>query len=100
MFVLDTNWFPIVINMTDKYDYQAFVKLCEQADIKAMTFTAYAQRIDVLTTAISTYPELLPENAYDQLVADWGNSLSKPMNYDSAIHTTDGKPCCGGGEVR
>lgn len=89
---------PIILALSNKYDYAEFVSACKTADVWQWSWPEYATKVTMLEYAMQMNPDLEPLEAYKLEISNNNGSTSIPR-YQTKVVTTDCSTC-GGGRVR
>lgn len=106
--------------LNNPFDYQSFVNKCVEQNVTPMSNVDFAQKVGMLLSAKSLYPNLELEQAYIMFVqenmsigaagAQSGITNVRPNGHTIYVESNNiskdlftqlgDKPCCGGGQVR
>lgn len=117
--MMANNWqrLNIVLNMSNRFDYEEFKQRCVEEGCLTLDAAEFAQKVGVLSCAITKYPDKSPNEAYLQLTAETNSTKSGQIPIDFSVlfskltteqqeeikknsKSTSGCGTCGGGKVR
>jgi hypothetical protein len=98
--MLNNDGARLKLAMVEPFDYRAFKDRCGEEGLPAMPLMEYAQKLGMVMTAKTMYPELPEAEAYRRLIDDSRDDvlIGQVRKVNNRVSQKTG--CCGGGGVR